>query len=338
MFRTPNAAPLWWIFALLIATITMAACDPMAPTPPSVAIVISPEPTVSLTPAATNTRFPSPTPLPSPTPDIAPTATPFPCDVDEGQIIEFQQFRSPTANENLRYRVYVPPCYFETQARFPYVILLHGLSFREQQWEDIGAIEALDQGIRLGALPPMILVMPYYGQIGQFNQFPPDPSYETVILEELIPAVEADFCTWEDRDYRGIGGISRGAFWAYSIGLRHPDIFSRVGGHSAIFPENLNVVPPQFNPLNLAENSSFLVEADMKLYMDNAVSDSAGQSLQQLSNRLTERQIPHQYQINTSGNHDNEYWSAHVQEYLSFYGQDWPRGYEGLPSCLEPSP
>jgi len=181
-------------------------------------------------------------------------------------------------------------------------------------------------------------VMPYYGQIGQFNQFPPDPSYETVILDELVPAVQADFCTWEDRDYRAIGGISRGGFWAYSIGLRHPDVFSRIGGHAAIFPENLNVVPPANNPLEIAQNSSFLPDANLRMYMDNAVADSAGLSLQQLSSRLTEREIPHQYEINTTGGHDNDYWSSQVSAYLTFYADDWPRGYEGLPSCLEPSP
>lgn len=337
MSRKRILATLRWMLPIVVLLL-LAACDPMAPTAPAVAVIISPVPSITPTPAATNTPFPSPTPFPSATIESLPTATPFPCEVDEGEVIEFAQFRSETANENLRYRVYVPPCYFESQARFPYLILLHGLSFREQQWEDLGALETLDQGIRLGALPPMILVMPYFGQIGQFNQFPPDASYETVILDELMPAIEADFCVWEDRDHRGIGGISRGGFWAFSIGFRHPDIFSRIGGHSAIFPENLNAVPPQFNPLSLAENSSFLAEVNLRLYLDNAVADSAGQSIQQLSNRLTERQIAHQYQINTAGDHDNEYWSAHVQEYLGFYAQSWPRGYEGLPSCLEPSP
>lgn len=326
------------LIGICLICIALAACDPMAPTPPAIAVVISPEPSITPTFNPTSTPRPTATTLPTATAVIEPSATPFPCDDDSGQVIDFNQFPSPTANENLRYRVYVPPCYFETQARFPMAVLFHGLSFREQQWDDIGAVTALDQGIRLGSLPPMLLVMPYYGQIGQFNQFPPDPSYETVVLEELLPAVEADFCVWEDREYRAIGGISRGGFWAFSIGFRHPDVFSRIGGHAAIFPENINIVPPAFNPLEIAENSSFLQEANLRMYIDNAVADSAGLSLQQLSNRLTERQIPHQYEINTVGDHNNAYWASHVTEYLTFYGDDWPRAYDGLPTCLEPSP
>ena len=69
-------------------------------------------------------------------------------------------------------------------------------------------------------------------------------------LEELIPAVERDFCTRNDRDHRAIGGISRGGFWAYSLALRHPDIFGIVGGHSAAF--DTGNAPPDSNPLELA--------------------------------------------------------------------------------------
>lgn len=324
---------------LCIVVIVLAACDPMAPQPTPVPVLVSPVPSLTPTPRATDTPTPTRTPEPTYTPELPPTATPFPCEVDSGQIIEINEFISETARgENLRYHVYLPPCYQETLVRFPIVILLHGMSYREQQWEDIGVVDALDQGIRLGALPPMILVMPYYGEIGQSNSFPPDMSYETVILDELLPAIENDFCTWQDRDYRAIGGISRGGFWAYSIAFRHPDIFSIVGGHSAIFPENTNEVPAAFDPLEIASNSSLLADAGLRMYLDNGAADSAGLSQQALSNRLLDRNIPHTYAINPSGEHNNDYWSLHVSEYLAFYGRDWPRNYDQLPSCLEPSP
>lgn len=310
----------------------------MAPLATPVAVIVSAEPSITPTPRATDTPTPTRTPLPSPTPDYTPTVTPFPCDRDTGEIIEVNEFRSETAGgENLRYHVYVPPCYVETQVRYPVVYLLHGLSYREQQWADLGAVEALEQGIRLGALPPMILVMPYYGNFGQVNNFPPDPSYETVILEELMPAIEDNFCTIENRDHRAIGGISRGGFWAFSLAFRHPDIFGIVGGHSAFFPDN-GEVPPAFNPLEIAQNSSLLPNANLRIYMDNGASDSSGPSQQQLSNRLQARSIPHSYVINPTGEHNNEYWSAHVSEYLAFYGRNWARDYAELPSCLAPSP
>ena len=106
------------------------------------------------------------------------------------------------------------------------------------------------------------------------NSFPPKASYETVVLDELMPAVERDFCTWNDRDHRAIGGISRGGFWAYEIALRHPDMFGIVGGHSAAF--DAGNAPAAFNPLELALNAPFLTDANLRMYLDNGADDPAG--------------------------------------------------------------
>jgi enterochelin esterase-like enzyme len=327
------------IIIVLLPVLFLLACDPLAPrqvTP--VAVIVSPEPSATFPATATIPSTATRTPFPSQAPELTSTPTPFPCDDDSGQVVEFNEFRSPTANENLRYQVYIPPCYLETQKRYPTLILLHGLSFRENHWVNLGVADALDQGIRLGALSPMLVIMPFMGTIGQRNSFPPDPSYETVLLDELIPAIERDFCTWNDREHRAIGGISRGGFWAFSVTLRHPDLFGIVGGHSAVFPESIREVPPAFNPLELALNSSFLSEADLRIFLDNGANDSAGPSQQLFSSRLSSRGISHSYVINPVGEHDNEYWSAHVSEYLTFYARDWPRTFDELPSCMEPSP
>ena len=314
----------------------IVACDPLAPiiTATPQVIVITPEATN--TPIATPTRTPTNTPAPTATPQATPTPTPLPCSDDGGQLIPFDDFRSQVAGENLRYRVYIPPCYLESEKRYPYVILLHGLRETELQWDELGIDTTLDQGIRLDALPPMILVLPYFGTIGTRNAFPPDPSYETVILDELMPAVERDFCTWNDRDYRAIGGISRGGFWAYSIAMRHPDLFGSVGGHSATFAESN--APPAFNPLELALNTPFLSEANLRMYIDNGASDPAGDELQLFSSRLSSRGIAHTYVIHPVGGHDDEYWQAHLPEYLQFYGANWTQNLSELPSCLQPSP
>jgi enterochelin esterase-like enzyme len=117
------------------------------------------------------------------------------------------------------------------------------------------------------------------------------------------------------------------------VAFRHPDLFGIVGGHSAYFPNNTLEIPPAFNPLELARDSETLPSADLRIYMDNGTGDSSFQSQQLMSNRLREREIAHSYVINTLGEHDNEYWSQHVEEYLTFYGRYWPRHYSDLPSC-----
>ncbi|RMF77306.1 MAG: esterase family protein [Chloroflexi bacterium] len=320
------------LFLLLLALI---ACEPLALNPTAQVIIVSPQATA--TPLPTATRPATRTPFPTNTPTEAPSPTPPLCPSDSGEVIRVNDFVSEVARgENLRYRVYLPPCYVESQARYPVTILLHGAGSTEAHWDDLGVDEAMDQGLRLNALAPTIIVMPFMGSIGNRNVFPPDPSYEQVILDELLPAIERDFCTWNDRDHRAIGGISRGGFWAYSIGLRHPDVFGAIGGHSAFFdPDN---APPANNPLDLALNSSFLDVAELRLYLDNAAAEFVGPNQELFSSRLSSRGIPHTYVINPIGDHNDQYWSSHISEYLTFYTREWPKNVSELPSCLEPSP
>lgn len=325
-----------WLIGLVLL---LCACEPLAPyNPTPVAVVVTPVPSATPIPSSTPVPTLTNTPAPTATRAFTPTPTQFPCEDTTGQIIDISENLSAIANENLRYRVYVPPCYGELQRRYPVVYLLHGLSYREQQFEDLGMIASLEQGIRLGALPPMILVMPWMGTIGQRNSFPPEVSYERVLLEELVPDIDRDFCTITNREHRAIGGISRGGFWAFSVALRHPDLFGIVGGHSAFFEDDTAVVPAPFNPLEIALNSALVQEANLRIYMDNGASDSSGPSQQLMSNRLTQRDIAHTYIVHPVGEHDETYWSAHVSEYLAFYGRDWERDYLQLPSCAAPSP
>lgn len=327
---------LFLISILLLLTVPLlSACDPMAaPLATPAVIIVTAIP--SDTPPPTVTPTFTPTLTATPTPDFTPTPTPLPCLSEGGRIEEFTDNRSPSAGENLRYRVYLPPCYQESLKRFPVVYLLHGASYREQQWENLGAIQALEQAMRLDVLGPMIIVMPYTGIIGNTNNFPPNVSYETVLLEELVPSIDRDFCTVSNRDYRAIGGISRGGFWALSVAMRHPDLFSAVGGHSAAL--DATNAPPAFNPLDLARSAPLLDDVGLRILIDNGAEDFAGLALQTFSTRLTDRQIRHTYNIFPIGGHDENYWSSHVGEYLEFYGATWPNDINALPSCLEPSP
>ena len=320
--------------ALLLLLI---ACEPLAYQPTPVSVVITTEPTQVSLPTVAPSSTPTRTPIPTATPDHTPTATPFPCDEVRGQLFDIA-YDSDHADETLDVRVYVPPCYSVSQRRYPVVYLLHGLGTDEEQWEEIGLYDALDQGIRLGVLPPMMVVTPELGRIGQRNSFPPDRSYETFVLDELLPRIQRQFCTINTRNTRAIGGISRGGFWAFSVAMRHPDLFGSVGGHSAFFPNNVDEIPPAFSPLDLALNSTFLQDANLRMYLDNGTSDSSGPSQQLFSNRLSARGISHTYEVHPLGEHNNDYWATHVSEYLSFYGANWPETYSALPSCAEPSP
>ncbi len=104
--------------------------------------------------------------------------------------------------------VYLPPCYDEAKAGgYPVLYLLHGQTFDDGMWLDLGAGRIADELISDGIAQPFLMVMPfeefYYRQAAN-NQFP------DAITDEIIPFVDATFNTCTERACRALGGISRG--------------------------------------------------------------------------------------------------------------------------------
>jgi enterochelin esterase-like enzyme len=339
------------LFLVVCLTLALlAACEPLAPeqtpqyivvtgetaapsAPTSAAAFVGTLPATSANSAGVvNTPSPSETSLPTET--AIPSATPMSCDETAGQVLR-SSFSSTIAGGDVNFLMYLPPCFYDTFQRYPYVILLHGTGYDETMWEQLGVITDMDQGITKGTLPPMVLIMPDGGYAFELNDEPNDTSYESILLNELIPTVETEFCLWGNREGRAIGGISRGGFWAFSVALRHPDTFSILGGHSPYFEDDN--AAPDVNPLNLAATVN-LDKFPLRIYMDNGASDIVGANAARLSEILQGRGIEHEYLTNPTGDHDMSYWQSHVSEYLSFYGETWPRDVSDLPSCLEPSP
>jgi len=320
------------------AALILAACDPLAPQPSPVVVVVKPTsnptslPTAvpSLTPTITQT----PTPTATPTATLSPTPTPRTCQETVGRAVEMT-FDSTITGKTMKYRAFLPPCYFDTGRRYPVVYLMHGADQDYTLWIDQLKIDvALNAGLAMRALPPMILIMPDGGTLLNLNIFTSNGSYEAVILKDLMPSVEANFCTWNSREGRAIGGISRGGFWAYEIGFRHPDLFGAIGGHSPGFYWD-NGAPEQFNPMYMASSVKFDPGSVPRMWVDVGSEDQVRPNLEDFQKAITARKLDINYTVNTGGNHTIEYWAAHISEYLAFYGQTWPRNIQDLPSCVQ---
>ncbi len=311
---------------------------------------------ITATPPSTVQGFPTPTltPLSAPTVEgevsdgemtapvgesIPPTEPAAPeqvaaCDETEGQIV-LNSLESALLGHEMRYRVYLPPCYASSGKRYPYLIMLHGMQdaiMNDDQWDRLGLDEAADLGFVRGSLPPMVIIMPN----GVEAQHDNDAGlYGDVIVDELLPVIEANMCTWNDPARRAIGGLSRGGYWAYWIAFSHPELFSKVGGHSAYFYDAYT--PTDYNPNNLLDTGPGI--EILQMYLDHGAADHlVDTNMRDFVDRLRLRGINPDYVINPVGAHEEPYWEAHTADYLAFYAADWPRDINSFPSCSEPSP
>ena len=137
------------------------------------------------------------------------------------------------AGGRITYNAYLPEA---DGARTPVVYLLHGFGADDREWLDLGGVaETLDRMIGAGEIGPLIAVMPEAGKSWYVDsaRFGGPGDYETAILRDLIPAIDAAYPTLPDRAHRGIAGVSMGGFGALRLAFAHPDVFGAVVGLSA---------------------------------------------------------------------------------------------------------
>ena len=316
------------MFVLLVASM-LVACDTASEPLPTFFLTNTPLPP-SETPRPVS-QIQTVTP-PAPTPEPSPAATLLPpCEEPSGQLKD-STYNSTIAGIPVPYRIYLPPCYESSGKSYPVLYIMHGLGdgMNDSQWDRMGLDEAADIGIERGALPPMVIVMPDGTSRHGLLWFGPTNSYEFMILDELLPHIEDNYCVSSSREGRAIGGLSRGAFWALEISLRHPEMFASVGGHSPFLFYD-DAIPAENNPLDLANTATGI--EDLRIYLDHGVNDYAVANIEVFSSRLTARGIEHTYIVNPVGFHNEEYWAAHTADYLSFYSALWSKDVNTLEDC-----
>lgn len=145
-------------------------------------------------------------------------------------------FPSKSTNTTRRAFVYTPPGYGKDPAkRYPVLYLQHGLGEDETAWSNQGRANLImDNLIAEGKVTPFIIVMTY-GMTNEFRfggggirSFDITP-FQTVLIDELIPYVDANFNTIADQSHRAMAGLSMGAMETKTITLNHPEVFSYYG-------------------------------------------------------------------------------------------------------------
>jgi enterochelin esterase-like enzyme len=212
----------------------------------------------------------------------------------------------------MRLIVYLPPCYARrTDLRYPVLYLFHGQTYDENQWVRLGAPATADQLVSSGEVLPFLIVMPF----DPYPQQPYEYGFDEGFLQDLLPYVDSYYRTLADRFHRAVGGLSRGSSWALHFGLSRPDLFGKIGMHSPIIFASdgllvekwLDIIPPDRMP---------------QIYLDISENDQDINNARWLEDIFTVRAIPHEWHLNT-GFHTEEYWTAHVEEYLRWYATGW---------------
>jgi enterochelin esterase-like enzyme len=154
-------------------------------------------------------------------------------DVPHGRVQQVL-FPSKSTGTSRRAFVYTPPEYDENPTkRYPVLYLQHGWGEDETAWSHQGhANLIMDNLLAEGRAEPFLIVMTYGmtndTPIGGLASFDIQP-FQTVLVDELIPYIDANFRTLSDQPHRAMAGLSMGGMETKSITLEHLDAFSHIG-------------------------------------------------------------------------------------------------------------
>jgi enterochelin esterase-like enzyme len=168
----------------------------------------------------------------------------LPKDVPHGQIRSVNYYSNITQSWRRAF-VYTPPEYDKkTNERYPVLYLQHGGGEDETGWPNQGRADfILDNLIAEGKAKPMIIVMdrgyavnpnapPQSREPGPRGMLMMNAALTDVFTKEIIPMIDREFRTIDDRNHRAMAGLSMGGFQSFQITMSNLDKFAYVGGFS----------------------------------------------------------------------------------------------------------
>jgi enterochelin esterase-like enzyme len=233
----------------------------------------------------------------------------------ESAHVELFSYDSTVTGTRREANVYLPPGY-SAERKYPVLYLLHGISGNQYEWAGyVHADAIINNLITDGKAVPMIVVMPN-GRALPDDSPPKDiytpenaagfAKFERDLLDCLIPAIQAKYSTYTDREHRALAGLSMGGGQTINFGLAHLDTFAWLGGFSAA---------PNTNPLAELIPDPAAAREKLKLfYLSCGNKDGLINGSQRVHAFLKQNDIPHIWNVDDHG-HDGPTWASNLYHF-----------------------
>jgi hypothetical protein len=126
-------------------------------------------------------------------------------------------------------------------------------------------------------------------------------TFERDLLGNLIPAIEAKYSTYTDREHRALAGLSMGGGQTLNFGFGNLDTFAWLGA----FSPAPNTKPPS----ELIQNPECVRNKLKLIYLSCGNKDGLINFSQGVHRYLKDQDIPHIWNVDDHG-HDGETWAS----------------------------
>jgi len=275
-----------------------------------------------------------------------------PAQVAHGVVKEGLTMDSEILGKKVRYTIYLPFDYESSTRFYPVVYLLHGYTDNDMAWIQFGEANLIvDEAIANREIPSMIIVTPDAGDSWYINNYSGSVRYEDFFFQEFIPYIESHYRIRQERNYRGIAGLSMGGFGTLVYAMRHPDQFVACAALSAAVNTTEEFVAMDehawsrwpttiygpgsgkaritehllsYHPIHIVESDDAEKIKSVRIYLDCGDDDylTIGNAMVHVA--LTKKQIPHEYRVR-DGKHSWSYWRSGLVDALKFIGTSFHR-------------
>ena len=244
----------------------------------------------------------------------------LPKDVPHGDIRAHYYFATSTGQAR-RCFVYTPPDYdTNLAARYPVLYLQHGMGEDARGWATQGRVGfILDNLIAEGKAKPMLVVMDDGGitpgaMSGSRRGGSPMfwDKFTQVLIEDIIPMIDATYRTIPDREHRAMAGLSLGGTQTLEITQAHLDGFAYIGSFSA--PFGFPAIPGGFNGL-LGDPAAFARQVKVLFISYGVAGDLAAGGTSRFHQELEQAGIKHVYYESPGTAHEWQTWRRSLHEF-----------------------
>lgn len=235
--------------------------------------------------------------------------------------------------------IVITPDSYSPRKDYPVVYMLHGFGgtyksdWASPQWDVAKYADVYD----------MIFVTPD-GADSWYLDSPVDSTYryETYLVHELVPFVDAHYSTRADRTGRAITGLSMGGHGALHTAFLHQDVFGACGSMSGgvdirPFPNNWHMSktlgtyaehPENWERHTVINLTHLLTPGSLAITFDCGTDDFFYEANCRLHEKLVYMNIPHDF-TSRPGGHTAEYWRNSIKYHLVFFDTYFNQGHKG---------
>ncbi|MGB5170207.1 MAG: alpha/beta hydrolase family protein [Eudoraea sp.] len=266
----------------------------------------------------------------------------------QSKLFESLSMKSTLLDTEVKYSIYLPEGYEESNRHYPVVYLLNGYTGDETSWIEAGGMQRIvDHEIAAGTIQEMVIVMPDGDDRLYMNRTDGTYPYEDMFITELLPFIQKEYRVRSGKRYTAISGLSMGGAGSLKLALKYDKLFGAVAAYSsAVFTEEsvttsdqeamngyvskampdmvdlkgkkrLNKSYSEYDVLQLVNSKDTELLKSVKIYFDCGDDDFLTLGNAALHKEMIIKQIPHEYRVR-DGAHTWFFWRESLPVGLKF--------------------